>query len=170
MELISEKKIRWENQAVAGVIEALLLIGLVAIIISIIQLEYIPQIMEQREAEHMDEIANQFSQLKNVIDSQALAGSMEPDVPLARVDMTSLITLGSRELPYFITVPAYGEIKITDAEAKIHANPPINGWISGISFSSIIYHAYNMYFVEQTYILEGGGIILKQPDSVKIRF
>jgi hypothetical protein len=166
--LILEKKIRWENKAVAGVIEALLLIALVAIIISIIQLEYIPQIMQQREAEHMDEIANQFSQLKNIIDNQALAGSMGTDVPLARVDMTSLITLGSRKLPYFITVPAYGEIKITDAEAKIHANPSINGCISGISFSSIIYHAYNMYFVEQNYILEGGGIILKQPDGESV--
>jgi hypothetical protein len=156
------------NQAVAGVIESLLLIGLVAIIISIIQLEYIPQIMEQREAEHMDEVVNQFSQLKTVIDNQALAGSMGTDVPLSQVAMTSLITLGSRNLPYFITAPAYGEIKIIDAEAKIHANPPINGYIQGVPFSSIVYHAYNMYFVEQTYILEGGGIILKQHDGKSV--
>jgi len=165
---MEHKRVTEEKHAVAGVIEALLLIALVAIIISIIQLEYIPQIMQQRESEHMDEVANQFSQLKTVIDNQALTGTMETDVPLAHVAMASLITLGSRGLPYFITIPAYGEIEINDGSAKIHANPPINGCIQGIPFSSIVYHAHNMYYVEQTYILEGGGIILKQPDGKSV--
>jgi len=156
------KKFDKEKYAVAGVIEALLLIGLVVIILSIIQLQYIPQIMEQREAEHMDEVSNQFSYLKNMIDIQALAGSMGTNVPLARVPMMTQITLGSRELPYFVTVPSYGELSIADNKAKIYANPPIGDQVSGIPFSSIVYHAYNMYFVEQTYILEGGGIILNQ--------
>ena len=151
-----------EKYAVSGVIEALLLIGLVAIILSIIQLQYIPQIMEQREAEHMDEVSNQFSYLKNMIDIQSLAGSMGTDVSLAHVPIMTQITLGSRELPYFVTAPAYGELSIADNKAKIYANPPIGDQVLGIPFSSIVYHAYNMYFVEQTYILEGGGIILNQ--------
>ena len=54
------------NHAVAGVIEALLIVALVAIIISTIQLVYIPQIMSQREADHMQEISNQFSYIKSV--------------------------------------------------------------------------------------------------------
>ena len=157
-----EIKIRKENHAVAGVIEALLLIGLVAIILSIIQLHYIPKIMEQKEAEHMDEVSNQFSYLKNMIDIQAMAGTMGTDVSLAHAPIMTQITLGSRELPYFITVPSYGELSIADNEAKICANPPIGDLVSGIPFSSIVYHAYNMYFVEQTYVLEGGGIILNQ--------
>jgi len=160
------RRINKENLVVAGVIEALLLVALCAIIISLIQLSYIPQIMKQREAEHMDEVSNQFSYLKNMIDIQALAGSMGTDVPLAHVPMMTQITLGSRNLPYFVTAPSYGELSIKDMGAKIDANPPIqDSWhvyLSGIPFSSIVYHAYNMYFVEQTYILEGGGIILSQ--------
>ena len=45
-----------ERDAVAGVIEALLLVALVAIVLSTIQLIYIPQVMEQREADHEDSL------------------------------------------------------------------------------------------------------------------
>ena len=58
---MKNKKIIKRNGAVAGVIEALLLVALVSIIISTIQLTYIPQTMEQKEAEHMDDVENQFS-------------------------------------------------------------------------------------------------------------
>lgn len=155
-------KLKKENQAVAGVIEALLMVALATTVIGIIQTTYIPQIMEQREAEHMDEVANQFSYLKSLIDIQALTGSMGTDVPLAYVPMTAQMTLGSRELPYFVTAPSYGELSIEENSAKISASPAIVGYPYGISFSSIVYHAYNMYFVEQSYIFESGGIILNQ--------
>lgn len=154
--------------AVAGVVEAMLLVALFAIILSTIQLTYIPEVMEQREAEHMDQVSNQFSHLKSLIDIQALAGSMETDVPLAYVPMTSQITLGSRELPYFITARAFGELNIINDENdyNITVFPEIypEGAPQNIfPLTSIKYEAYNSYFVDQTYVLEGGGIILDQP-------
>jgi hypothetical protein len=156
-------KLKKENHAVAGVIEALLMVALIAVVISIIQLQYIPQIMEQKEADHMDAVSNQFSSLKAMVDVQAITGSMKSDVPLSYVPMSTQITLGSRELPYFITAPSYGEINIEENEARISAQPPIVGpHSSGILFSALVYHAYNCYFVEQSYIFEGGGIILNQ--------
>jgi len=166
------RKFDTENQAVAGVIEALLLVALVAIVISIIQLQYIPQIMEQREADHMDEVSNQFSYLKSMIDIQALTGTMETEVPLADIPIMTQITLGSSELPYFVTAPSYGELGVKDTVATIHAVPPLNDtehfYFSGIPFSSIVFHAYNMYFPEQSYILEGGGIILNQSEGKSV--
>ena len=60
------------NHAVAGVIEALLLVALVAIILSTIQLVYIPQVMNEREADHMEDVSNQFSFLKSIDSSLAL--------------------------------------------------------------------------------------------------
>ena len=159
---IKYKRFIEEKQAVAGVIEAILLIALVAIIISIIQIQYIPEIMEEREADHMDEVSNQFSYLKAMIDIQALAGTIGVDLPLGQIPILTQITLGSKELPYFVTAPSYGELSIEENTAKIMANPPIDDQIQGIPFSSIFYHAYNMYFIPQTYIFEGGGIILNQ--------
>ena len=155
------------NRAVAGVIEALLMVALISIVISMIQLIYIPQVMEQREAEHMDAVSNQFSQLKSIIDTQSLFGSMDTDAPLADVPMTSLITLGSRELPYFVSFPATGELNIVEDEnVKITIFPPPGAFpVDGLPFGSIMYEATNNYFDDQTYVLEGGGIILDQPEK-----
>jgi hypothetical protein len=167
------KQIIEDKQAVAGVIEALLLVALVAIVISIIQLQYIPQIMEQREAEHMDEVSNQFSYLKAMIDIQALTGSMGTDVPLAYVPMTSQITLGSRELPYFITAPAYGGILVNSSGLSYISTEPDPLFREGqqkiiFPLSMIKFNADNSYFIDQTYVLEGGGIILSQIDGASV--
>ena len=141
--------------AVAGVIEALLLVALVAVIISTVQLVYIPQIMEQKEAEHMDQISNQFSSLKSMVDLQIISRS---DAPIF-----SMITLGSRELPYFISASAYGEVNVMDSGlSRIVVDE--DEW-QAISLTSISYQAYNAYFVDQTYVLEGGGIIIDQPNG-----
>ncbi|RLF41214.1 MAG: hypothetical protein DRN12_03660 [Thermoplasmata archaeon] len=135
---------------VAGVIEALLLVALVAVIISTIQLVYIPDIMEQKEADHMDDVENQFSDLKATIDLQII---LQRDVPIS-----STITLGSKELPYFVTARTIGEIEIIgNTSSRIETD-----FISNIPLTSIKYQAINAYYIDQAYILEGGGVILKQ--------
>jgi len=142
------------EQAVAGVIEALLLVALIAIVISTIQLQYIPQIMEERESEHMDVVANQFSILNTVINMQSMTQS---DMPVF-----SIITLGSKELPYFITGRAVGELNIPQEENMAISGSSENSSIN-LSLSSIKFTSHNLYFVDQVYIIEAGAIIVKQP-------
>lgn len=154
-------KIISKDHAVAGVIEALLLVALVAIVISTIQLIYIPQIMEQKEAEHMDTVSNQFSTLKSMMDMQAITQS---DAPIS-----SMITLGSRELPYFITARAQGELSIQDTdEWNISVDYAVPGGPYFYKLTSIKFKSYNSYFVDQIYVLEGGGIIVKQQDGESV--
>ncbi|MEM0493576.1 MAG: hypothetical protein QXS02_06470 [Candidatus Thermoplasmatota archaeon] len=143
---------------VSGVIEALLIIALVAIVIGIIQTVYIPEVMKQREAEHMDEVSNQFSYMKAMMD--ITAGSNVP--------VFSTVTLASSELPYFVTARSYGTLRVIDKDdAKSHINisfqtgPPV--YLTSIT--SIKYEADNSYFVDQIYVLEGGGIFIDQPDG-----
>jgi hypothetical protein len=149
-----------QPQAVAGVIEALLLVALVSIVISTIQLVYVPQIMEQKEAEHMDQVFNQFSSMKSMIDMQSITKSSSP--------ISSMITLGNSGLPYFITAEASGELSTQENSTyKITINPPPSTLPSGIApLTSIVYAADNAYFVDQSYILEGGGIIVEQPGEL----
>lgn len=158
IEVMKKIEISYQQHAVAGVIEALLLVALVAVIISTIQLIYIPEIMEQREADHMDVVENQFSYLKSVVDIQS---TMQEDIPVS-----SPITLGSKELPYFVTARAFGQLDILDNT---------NSWICFDSLSppdgqcypltSIQLDSMNSYYIDQDIILEGGGIIIKQSDG-----
>jgi len=146
-----------EDKGVAGVIEALLMVALVAIVISTIQLVYIPQVMNQKEADHMDNVANQFSSMKAMIDLQSMT---EKDVPIS-----SPITLGSRELPYFVTARALGELRIVN-----DANYKINVDYGALVFplTAVKYTAYNSYYLDGTmayYIFQGGAIIRKQFDG-----
>ena len=163
------KHINKNNTAVAGVIEALLLVALAAVILSIIQYTYVPQIMDQKESEHMDTVANQFSNLKSVIDSQSLMGVLASDEALAYAPMSSSVTLGSKELPYFVSARSFGQIEIIDryntGNNIIDIEPPPIDFLNGIPLTSIKYSATNFYYLDGEsleYILEGGGIILQQ--------
>jgi len=149
------------NKAVSGVIEALLLVALVAIILSIIQLVYIPNIMKDREKEHIIEVEKQFSYLKSTIDIQSMTKE--------KVMISSPITLGSSELPYFVTMGAPGQINVFDEddedECKIKIIPapslpdfPVE-YINGIPLTSIKYQAFNSYMNDYNYVFEGGGIV-----------
>ena len=155
---MKNKKLIKRKDAVAGVIEALLLVALVAIIISTIQLVYIPQMMEQRESDHMDDAENQFSYLKSVIDLQSM---VKEDVPIS-----APITLGSRELPYFVTARAFGQLDIID---EYRTDDYILTDSLNVSLTSIKYKAHNSYFTDQTYALEGGCVIVKQPDGETVK-
>lgn len=170
-----------DKTAIAGVLEAILLVGLVAIILALLQLNYIPDIMKDREAEHMDEVTNQFSHLKSVIEMQSTMGVINKDNPppkhIAYTSISSPITMGSKELPYMVSSRAYGQIQLIDRykagfyKINIQPAPPqLTEFPTGeIPLTSIKYDAMNSYFTDQTYVLEGGGIILKQPDGETMR-
>jgi hypothetical protein len=147
------------SSAVAGVIEALLLVALVSIVISMIQLVYVPQMMQQKEADHMDAVFNQFSEMKSMVDMQAISRSTSP--------ISSMLTLGSPKMPYFLTVPALGKVSYsTVSTSYVMVFPPPGSFPpNGVTLSSVRYESENSYFVDQTYALEGGGIVVQQPGS-----
>ena len=158
---MKSKFILKDNFAVAGAIEFILIIGLIAILLSTIQLIYVPEIMEQKEADHMDEISNQFSRLKAMIDIQS---KEKTNIPISNI-----VTLGSKELPYFVTLPKSGTISIIDKD-ETESEIRISNESSYETFelTSIKYQANNLYFVPQSYIYEAGGIIIKQPEGQSI--
>src|SRR4030042_7185102 len=87
------KSIRKKDEAVAGIVVAVMIVGLVLAVLSIIQTIYIPKWMESREAEHMGVVSDQFSNLKFTLDTQI---ALKENIPIS-----SSITLASRELGVF---------------------------------------------------------------------
>ena len=101
------KSIKNSDDGVVGIIVAILLIGLLLAVITIVQTVFVPNWMENIEADHMDVISGQFDQLKFAIDIQSA-------LELTDVPISVPITLGSSDLPILNSARAYGLIEIME--------------------------------------------------------
>jgi hypothetical protein len=145
------------DTAVVGVVTAVLLIGLIVSVVSLVQTIYIPKIMEQREAEHMDKVAEQFTYLTSVIDGQAADQSR--NLPVA-----TSITLGSKELPYMLSIKAFGTLEILDSARQINITLT-NGSVQTFPVGVLTYASINGYFLDQSYTYEAGAMIVSQAEG-----
>jgi hypothetical protein len=139
------------NSAVVGIVTAMLLVSLIVTVIAIVQLVYVPIIMEQREAEHMDRVAEQFGFLTSVIDDQA--ADERKGIPIA-----TFVTLGSKELPFLVSSKASGTLEILENSCTININDSINSYQIG----TIKYSSSNAYYLDQSYTYEAGAMIVNQ--------
>ena len=164
MKKIKLRKIKHSNQAVAGIIVAMLLIGLFFTALGFVQSVYVPQWMEKKEAEHMDDVVNQFSQLKFAIDTIGVTKQKNSII-------STSVTLGSREMPFLSSIRAYGSLEIEPNEGKIFFTHGLNNKETSFSLGRIQYSSQNGYHVNQKYIYENGGVILSQNkgDSIIIQ-
>jgi hypothetical protein len=144
------------KHGVVGIVVAVLLIGLMVSVVSLLQMVYVPKWMEQKEAEHMDEVDAQFSQLKFAIDTQSSTGQL--NIPIA-----TSITLGSKELPYLMSVRSFGQLEIL-SNSFIISVTNISGTFN-YSIGSIEYSSSNAYYLDQSFIYEAGAIITSQQEG-----
>lgn len=149
------KNLKNKDDAVVGVIIAVLLVGLILSIIVIIQTVFVPSWMEQIEAEHMDDVANQFAMIKFAIDTQSATGKNIP--------ITTSITLGNKELPFFTSSRAFGFLRILDEDYAVNITNATNTieYLPEI----IKYSSSNTYFLNIDYIYEGGAVITSQDEG-----
>ena len=144
--------------AIVGVVTAILLLGIIVAVISLVQTVYVPKIMEQREADHMDQVAEQFSYLTSVIDGQA--ADRTQNIPIA-----TSITLGNKELPYLLSVRSFGTLEILQNTYTISVSNSSSsgGDVTSIfRIGTIMYSSSNAYFLDQFYIYEAGAMIVGQ--------
>jgi len=149
---IQMKKLKNSDNAVVGIVAAFLIIGLVVAVLSVIQTQYVPKWMEEKEADHMNMLADQFAQLNYAISTHVL--NEKTDIPIS-----TTITLGSKEMPFLMSMRAFGELKILHDNVEISINGTPN---KNIKIGTIKYSSYNNYFIDQSYIYECGGVILSQ--------
>jgi hypothetical protein len=140
------------DNAVAGIVVSILIVGLVLSVLYVVQLVYIPNWMAEKEAEHIDEVADQFSLMKFAIDTQSLT---EKDIPVS-----TSITLGSKELPFLSSNRAFGFLRINTESCSLD----ITNDSSTFSYilGCIKYSSKNAYFLDRLYSYEAGAIISSQ--------
>ena len=145
------------DEAVVGIVVTVLIIGLILSVLVMVNTVYVPQWTEGTEASHMEEVANQFTQLKYALDLQSIANDS--------TTMSTSIVLGSREIPFFNSGRTYGSLEIEDNSCNIIVNR--NGTSTSYSYlsDSIKYSSGNSRFVDQSYIYQAGALILNQLES-----
>ena len=152
--MIKFRSLKDADDGVAGVIVAVLMIGLLVSGIGFIQSVYVPQWMEQKEAEHMDNVAIQFSQLKYSIDTLSVTSQSNSQI-------STPITLGSEKLPFLKSMRSYGSINVLPNYHKIRIDDK-NGEQMFYILGSVKYSSTNSYYIDQDYYLENGAIIQNQ--------
>jgi hypothetical protein len=146
------------DSAVVGMVSAILIVGLIVAVISVVQVIYVPIIMEQREAEHMDVVAKEFTSLTSVIDDQAADGRKGIPIP-------TFVTLGSKELPFLVSSKAFGTLEILDDSLFEDARSITVTNSSGsqtFPIGVITYSSDNAYYLEQSYTYEASAMIVSQ--------
>ena len=148
------------DNAVVGVVTAILIVGLIVAVVSLVQTMYIPKIMEEREADHMDKVAEQFTYLTSVIDGQAAN-------PTNKMPVAMSITLGSKELPYMLSMKAFGTLEILDpghSDRSIIITTTSSG-TQTYHIGVITYSSKNKYYLDQSYTYEAGAMIVSQSEG-----
>ena len=152
--MIKFRRLLDADDGVAGVIVAVLMIGLLVSGIGFIQSVFVPQWMEQKEAEHMDNVAIQFSQLKYSIDTLSVTSQSNSQI-------STPITLGSDKLPFLKSMRSYGSINVLPNYHKIRIDDK-NGEQLFYILGSVKYSSTNSYYIDQDYFLENGALIQNQ--------
>ena len=147
------RNIQKSDNAVVGIVATFLIVGLIVAVISVLQTTYVPKWMEERESEHMSQVADQFSQLKYAIDTHIT--TQKEDIPIS-----TSITLGSKEMPFLMSTRAYGYLDIIPKEFTLNINNETK--TEEVLLGDIQYSSINAYFIDQIYVHEAGGIILSQ--------
>jgi len=157
------KKLKNSDNAIVGIVAAFLIIGLIIAVLSLVQTQYVPKWMEEKEADHMSQVADQFAQLKYSIDTHSVN-------KIKNTPISTSITLGSKELPYLMSVRSFGQLEIIDNAGGLNIANNTES-LFNCSLGSIKYSSSNAYFINQNYVYEYGGVILSQSDgnTMKIR-
>lgn len=145
-----------ENDAVAGIVAAVMIVALVISVISIVQTVYVPNWMEEREYEHMEKVAAEFSRLSFAFDVLA---ETEQDIPI-----TASITLGSKELGFLMSSRAYGSISILEDGCFLLTEDTL-GSQNLYPLLSLKYSSENAYYLDQSLIYESGAMIISQVEG-----
>ena len=144
------------DNAIVGIFTVVLIISLIIGVMAVINTVYVPQWMKQAEFRHMNQVSNQFAQLKYALDIQSITNGSSA--------IGSLVTMGTMEIPFLGVHQSFDELSIPSKSCTLSITNK-SGSHSSYSTDSIKFTSHNTNFVDQSYIYEAGILILDQAEQ-----
>ncbi|WP_407356086.1 hypothetical protein [Methanolobus sp. WCC5] len=159
------------ENAISAVISAVLLLGIVVSVITVVNVQYIPEWKTAAEQSHMDNVFYDMAGMKNDVDMLSAYVVAQPSTVLS---LSVPFRMGGGDLPVFAAGKSGGRLAINDDPFSMY----IVARTPGIAYSSdnlfadmgtVTYMSSNNYFVDQKYVYENGALILSQEEYSLMR-
>ncbi|HWQ49632.1 MAG TPA: hypothetical protein VN414_11960 [Methanosarcina sp.] len=176
----------------ATVIGAVLLLGIIFSVLTILWVECVPEWKNDAEYSHMDDIWEDMAELKSRIDvmSILLASNSYSSALQAMYSNSSLINdmysnsspinplysklvtsvsfrMGGGDIPYIGSMKSSGTLAVNKGKCvmSIIVNPDTVPKVKSFDCGTITYTSQNSHYVDQVFSYENGAVILDQEDQ-----
>lgn len=163
------------ESATATAIGAVLLLGIIFLVFSIIRIGYIPEWKNDDEYSHMDDVRKDMSEVKSKIDMMSIilasipnssnVNSSNPSSSAPQLVISVPFHMGSEGTPLVSSMKSSGTLAVNKDKCimtlKVNyeeADP----YVKTINCGTITYNSHNNYYIDQVFSYENGALILKQ--------
>jgi hypothetical protein len=165
------KRLLSSESAISTVVSAVLALGILVSIITVVNVQYIPEWKTAAEQSHMDDVFYDMAEMKNEVDILSAYARIEPSTSLS---VGIPIKMGGGSLPVFSPGKSGGRLAINEGTFNMHilATTPglnYNSDSALLNLGTVSYMSNNNYFVDQKYVYEGGSIIISQSNYSLMR-
>ena len=166
MNRVNRLKLKKDREGQASVVGTIMAIMIMLAFLSLITTQYVPISMTQYEAQHMNDVVSDFSNLRQNIDNLMI---MEQ----TSMGMFSAMSMGTNHVPVF-TAPTSSRLTFTPwhMSANITFDSSTDGVIETVTESgsgSVDLFSANRYYVPQSVIYENAAIIIRQENIQSVR-
>ena len=154
------------KSAIATVISAVLVLGLIVTATTMLHVQYIPAWKGDSECAHLTDVRVDMSNLKSTIDILSAVLAVDPE---SIVSMSTPIELGGGDIPIVGTTKSSGmlAVNVNDCGIRVVASNETHPSIydSGTDLThlgAIHYHSHNNYYINQMFECENGALIIVQ--------
>lgn len=175
----SEKQFFFSSEsATATVIGAVLLLGIIFSILTIISVEYIPEWKGDAEYSHMDDIFSDMAEVKSKIDMMSIilasnqnctySNSLNSNPSAPQLIMSVPFHMGGGDLPLVGPIKSSGTLAVNKENCTIGIVVSREGSSNHsqlINCGTITYNSQNNYYLDQVFSYENGALILDQTQN-----
>jgi hypothetical protein len=163
---MSAKTFERSEAAVSTVVSAVLMLGIIVAVFTVIHVSYIPEWRTGAEQSHMADVYYDMSVLKSNTDILSVANA---DEPVNILSFSTPIRAGGGSIPIVSPGRSSGMLGVRpeSPNMRITANDTLLSYDSAgflEDIGTVFYRSDNTYFVDQTYAYENGALILAQND------